>query len=199
MKIDDARALLSKYVTSNTLSRHCLTVSVVLEYWAKLLGEKDSEYWACVGLLHDIDFEQFPNEHCVKAKEILNDEKQNFSDITDDLIHSIQSHGWGICCDVEPTHKMEKVLFTIDELTGLIFACAMARPSRSVMDLEVKSVLKKFKTPAFAAGCSREVISKGMELIKAENPEFTDEAIINHCILAMRTRAVELGVGLLTF
>ena len=195
MKINDAHDLLLKYVTSPTLQRHCLTVSVVLKYWAESLGEPDPEFWECVGLLHDIDFEQFPDEHCKKAKDILESEKANFPEITDELIHAVQSHGWNICCDVQPVHKMEKVLYTIDELTGLIFACAMARPSRSVMDLEVKSVLKKFKTPAFAAGCSREVISNGMELMKAVIPAIDNNEIINRCILAMRTQASALGVG----
>lgn len=196
MKISDARALLSKYVTGMTLSRHSLTVSVVLKYWAEVLGENDVEFWECVGLLHDIDFEQFPSEHCVKAKEILESEKANYPDITDDLIHAVQSHGWNICSDVAPVHRMEKVLYTIDELTGLIFACAMARPSRSVMDMEVKSVVKKFKTPAFAAGCSREVMTNGMNMMKEAIPNLTDADIINNCILAMRSRAQELGVGM---
>lgn len=195
MKINDAHDLLLKYVTSPTLQRHCLTVSVVLKYWAESLGEPDPEFWECVGLLHDIDFEQFPDEHCKKAKDILESEKANFPEITDELIHAVQSHGWNICCDVQPVHRMEKVLYTIDELTGLIFACAMARPSRSVMDLEVKSVTKKFKTPAFAAGCNREVISNGMELMKAVIPAIDNNEIINRCILAMRTQASALGVG----
>lgn len=195
MKIKDAHELLSKYVTSNTLQRHCLTVSVVLKYWANLLGEPDCEFWESVGLLHDIDYEQFPNEHCKKAKEILEAEKTNYPDISNELIHAIQSHGWKICCDVAPVHIMEKILYTVDELTGLIFACAMARPSRSVMDLEVKSVMKKFKTPAFAAGCNREIITNGMELIKAEISNIDNNEIIQRCILAMRTNAPLLGVG----
>ena len=196
MKLSDAKKLLSEYVTSNTLQRHCLTVSVVLGYWANLLHEENVEFWECVGLLHDIDFEQYPDEHCVKAKDILEKEKANYPEITDELIHAVQSHGWEICCDVEPVHRMEKVLFTIDELTGLIFACAMARPSRSVMDMEVKSVMKKFKTPAFAAGCNRDVIKKGMSMMMDSIPDLTQEDIIQNCILAMRTRAGELGVGM---
>lgn len=195
MNIKDAQNLLSKYVTSTTLQRHCLTVSVVLKFWAESLDEEDPEFWECVGLLHDIDYEQFPDEHCIKAKDILEKEKSNFPDISDELIHAVQSHGWNICCDVQPVHRMEKVLYTIDELTGLIFACAMARPSRSVMDLEVKSVMKKFKTPAFAAGCNREVISNGMKLMEAVIPAVDDNEIIQRCILAMRTKAAALGVG----
>src|SRR5574344_3123491 len=195
MKIEDAQKLLSKYVTGETLLRHCKTVSVTMKYWAQLLGEKDPEFWECVGLLHDIDFEKYPTQHCVKAKDILESEKKNYlnsdgtSEITDAMIHAIQSHGWGICCDVEPKEKMEKVLYTVDELTGLIFACAMARPSKSVMDMEVKSVTKKFKTPSFAAGCSREVISKGAAMMGADLND-----VIADCIQAMRTRHEELGV-----
>ncbi|MCQ2580019.1 MAG: HD domain-containing protein [Treponemataceae bacterium] len=195
MKINEAHELLEKYVTSTTLQRHCLTVSVVMKYWAETLGEDNPEFWECVGLLHDIDYEQFPEKHCVKAKEILENEKANYPGISDELIHAVQSHGWNICCDVEPVHRMEKVLYTIDELTGLIFACAMARPSRSVMDLEVKSVTKKFKTQSFAAGCNREIITNGMNLMKSVIPDIDDDEIINRCILAMRTKAAILGVG----
>ena len=196
MKIEDAQNLLQKYVSSNTLQRHSKTVAVVLKYWAKFIKDPKPDFWECVGLLHDIDFEKFPEEHCKKAAEIFENEKANF-EITDELIHAVQSHGWNICCDVEPKSTMEIVLYTIDELTGLIFACAMARPSRSVMDLEAKSVIKKFKTPAFAAGCNREVIQNGMEMLKKEIPNLTDADIIQHCILAMRSHAAELGVGMI--
>lgn len=189
MKINEAKELLSKYVTGATLTRHCKTVSCAMRFWAEKLGEADPEFWECVGLLHDIDFEQFPNEHCVQAKNILEKEKSNYPSITDEMIHAIQSHGWNICCDVKPESQMEKVLYTVDELTGLIFACAMARPSKSVMDMEVKSVTKKFKTPAFAAGCNREVIKSGAEMMGVELNE-----IIEGCIQAMRTRHEELGV-----
>lgn len=197
MKIEDAQNLLAKYVTSNTLQRHCKTVSVVLKYWAKYIKDPNPEFWECAGLLHDIDYEKYPDEHCVKAAEIFAEEKANFEGITDELVHAVQSHGWNICCDVSPSNTMEKILYTIDELTGLIFACAMARPSHSVMDMEAKSVVKKFKTPAFAAGCNRDVISAGMEMMKAEIPELTDADIIQHCILAMRGNAAELGVGMI--
>src|SRR5574344_76826 len=189
MKIEDAQKLLSKYVTGETLLRHCKTVSVTMKYWAELLGEKDPEFWECVGLLHDIDFEKYPTQHCVKAKDILEEEKKNFPGITDEMIHAIQSHGWNICCDVKPESQMEKVLYTVDELTGLIFACAMARPSKSVMDMEVKYVTKKFKTPSFAAGCSREVISKGAAMMNADLND-----VIADCIQARRARHEELGV-----
>ena len=195
MKIEQAKELLLKYVKGETLVRHCTTVSVAMKYWAELLGESDPEFWECVGMLHDIDFELYPNEHCIKAKDILEKEKPNYPDgnggslITDEMIHAIQSHGWKICCDVEPTAQMEKVLFTVDELTGLIFACAMARPSKSVMDMELKSVTKKYKTLNFAAGCNREVISEGAKMMGRE----LDDVIWN-CVLAMRTQHEALGV-----
>ncbi len=189
MKVEDAKKLLAEYVTGETLNRHSRTVSAVMRYWAEKLGEPDPEFWECVGLLHDIDFERYPEQHCVKAKEILEAEKAQFPGITDELIHAVQSHGWGICCDVEPAVPMDKVLFTVDELTGLIFACAMARPSKSVMDMELKSVSKKFRTPAFAAGCNREVILKGAQMMGRDLNE-----VIEQCILAMRGRHEELGV-----
>jgi predicted hydrolase (HD superfamily) len=195
MKKEHAEKLLAEYVTGTTLLRHCRTVSAAMRYFAEKYGERDPEFWECVGLLHDIDFEKYPDAHCVKAKDILESEKKNYlnsdgtSEITDEMIHAIQSHGWGICCNVEPEERMEKVLYTVDELTGLIFACAMARPSKSVMDMEVKSVTKKFKTPSFAAGCSREVISKGAAMMNADLND-----VIADCIQAMRARHEELGV-----
>lgn len=194
MKIQDAQNLLAKYVTGATLLRHCKTVACVMNYFARKEGE-DAEFWESVGLLHDIDFEKYPEQHCVKAKDILESEKPNYPDgaggsqITDELIHAVQSHGWNICCDVEPTLKMEKYLYAADELTGLIFACAMARPSKSVCDMEVKSVTKKFKTKAFAAGCNREVIQKGADMLGMPLAD-----LIEGCILAMRERHEELGV-----
>ncbi|MDR3284297.1 MAG: HDIG domain-containing protein [Treponema sp.] len=189
MKFTDAQALLDKYVNGETLKRHCLTVAVALEYWAREYGEADPETWRCVGLLHDIDFELYPKEHCVKAKEILEAEKANFPGLTDSMIHAILSHGWKLCNDVEPVSQMEKTLYTVDELTGLIYACALMRPSKSVMDMEVKSVLKKFKTPAFAAGCNRDVISEGATLMGMDL-----NRVIEKTILAMRTEAAALGV-----
>jgi predicted hydrolase (HD superfamily) len=166
-----------------------------MRHYAEQLGEKDPEFWECVGLLHDLDFEQYPAEHCIKVKEILEKEKPNYPDgkggslITDQMIHAIQSHGWKLCCDVQPELMMEKVLYTIDELTGLIYACAMARPSKSVMDMEVKSVTKKFKSKGFAAGCNRDVISEGAQMMGSDLKD-----IIQNCITAMRSRHEELGV-----
>ena len=201
MTITEAQKLLDKYVTGSTLRRHCLTVSAVMGYWAEQEGE-DSEFWQVTGLLHDLDFEKYPEQHCVKVKEILESERDSFPAISDDLIHAIQSHGWKLCCDVEPVTRMEKVLYTIDELTGLIFACAMARPSKSVMDMELKSVTsksvmdmelksvtKKFKTPAFAAGCNRDVIKEGSQMLGMELND-----VILRCLEGMRSRHEELGV-----
>lgn len=187
MKPETAYELLTKYVKGETLLRHCKTVGVAMKYFAEKYGE-DPEYWESVGILHDIDFEVKPESHCIECVNIFNSEKANYPEITDDIIHAVQSHGFGICNDVEPVHKMEKVLFTVDELTGLIFACAMARPSKSVMDMELKSVTKKFKDKAFAAGCSRDVIRKGAEMMGVELNE-----IIQDCILAMRTKHEEIG------
>ena len=188
MKYADAETLLKKYVSGETLLRHSKTVSVAMKYFAQKAGESDPEFWECVGLLHDIDFEKYPDQHCIKCKDIFEAEKANFPDITDELVHAVQSHGWKLCCDVEPTSYMEKVLYTVDELTGLIFACAMARPSKSVTDMEVKSVTKKFKTLAFAAGCNREVIKEGAAMM---GKELND--VIQDCILAMRTEHEACG------
>ncbi|MDR3112862.1 MAG: HD domain-containing protein [Endomicrobium sp.] len=189
MKFENAQNLLAKYVKSKTLLRHSLTVAYVLEYFAKELGQQCPQLWKSVGLLHDIDFELYPNEHCIKAKEILNYEKQNFPELTDEIIHAVLSHGYNIVNSVEPVSQMEKVLYAIDELTGLIFACAMARPSKSVNDLEVKSVMKKFKTPSFAANCNREVIINGAKMLGDDL-----EKIIEKTILAMRSHSQEIGV-----
>jgi putative nucleotidyltransferase with HDIG domain len=189
MKFADAEVLLGKYVKGETLLRHCLTVAVVLEYWAKEFGEADPETWRCIGFLHDIDFELYPNEHCIKAKEILEAEKANFPELTDEIIHAVLSHGWKLCNDVEPVSRMEKTLYAVDELTGLIYACAMMRPSKSVMDMEVKSVTKKFKTLNFAAGCNRDVITEGVALMGLDL-----NTVIEKTIAAMRTEAAALGV-----
>jgi predicted hydrolase (HD superfamily) len=189
MQFIDAKTLLKKYVKGETLLRHSLTVAVVMEFWAKELGENDPETWKCVGMLHDIDFELYPREHCVKAQKILAAEQANYPGLTDDMIHAVLSHGWKLCSDVEPVVKMEKVLYTVDELTGIIYACALMRPSKSVMDMEVKSVTKKFKAPAFAAGCNREVILAGAAMLGMEL-----SGVIDRTIRAMRSDAAALGV-----
>ena len=155
-----ALAALRKYNKEPFHLQHALTVEGVMRWYARQLGHGDeADFWATVGLLHDIDFEQWPEQHCVKAPELLQE-----AGCGEDLIHAVCSHGYGICCDVEPTEEMEKVLFAADELTGLIGAAALMRPSKSVQDMELKSLKKKYKDKKFAAGCSREVIERGAEL-----------------------------------
>ena len=156
---EEAYTLLRKYNKEAFHIQHALTVEGVLRWFAKDLGYgEDEEYWAITGLLHDIDFELYPEEHCKKAPELLKD-----GGVGEDMIYSICSHGYEICCDVEPQHEMEKVLFAADELTGLIWSAALMRPSKSVMDMELKSLKKKFKDKRFAAGCSRDVIKTGAD------------------------------------
>ncbi len=160
---DDAFELLKKYNKDPFHIQHALTVEAVMKWYAKELGySAEEEHWGIVGLLHDIDFELYPNEHCRKAPELLREGGDS-----DDIIHSVCSHGYGITVgngttiDVEPTLEMEKVLFAADELTGLIWAAALMRPSKSTKDMELKSLKKKYKSKGFAAGCSREVIERG--------------------------------------
>ena len=156
-----ALATLREYNKEPFHIQHALTVEGVMRWYANELGYGDeADFWATAGLLHDIDFEMWPEEHCVKAPELLKK-----AGCGDDLIHAVCSHGYGLCCDVEPEHEMEKVLYAADELTGLIGAAALMRPSKSVKDMEVKSVKKKYKDKKFAAGCSRAVIEQGAELL----------------------------------
>ena len=156
---EEALELLRKYNQESFHIQHGLTVEKTMRWFANELGYGDeADYWAITGLLHDIDFEQYPEEHCVKAPELLRE-----AGVGEDMIHSICSHGYGICCDVEPELEMEKVLFAADELTGLIGAAALMRPSKSVQDMEVSSVKKKFKDKRFAAGCSRDIIREGAQ------------------------------------
>ena len=157
----DALALLRRYNREPFHLRHALTVESVMRWMAADQGYgDDADFWATVGLLHDVDFELYPEEHCRKAPELLRE-----GGAEEALIHAVCSHGYGLCCDVKPEHTMEKVLFAVDELTGLIGAAALMRPSKSVMDMEVSSVKKKFKDKAFAAGCSRDVITQGAEAL----------------------------------
>ncbi len=154
---EKAWELLKKYNQDPFHLRHALTVEAVMGWYAEALGyEADKDFWSTVGLLHDVDFENWPEQHCVKAPELLQE-----IGASDELIHAVCSHGYGLCCDVEPVHPMEKILFTVDELTGLIGAAALMRPSKSTKDMEVSSLKKKFKDKKFAAGCSREVIERG--------------------------------------
>lgn len=160
---NDAFALLKKYNKDPFHIQHALTVEAVMKWYANELGYgEDAEYWGIVGLLHDIDFELYPAEHCLRAPKLLKE-----GGVSDDIIHAVCSHGYGITVecgttiDVEPVHEMEKVLFAADELTGLIWAAALMRPSKSAKDMELKSLKKKYKSKGFAAGCSREVIERG--------------------------------------
>ncbi|MBE5778012.1 MAG: hydrolase [Clostridiales bacterium] len=155
----EALELLKKYNKEPFHIQHALTVEGVMRYFAETLGyENEADDWALVGLLHDVDFELYPEEHCLKAPEMLKEIGAN-----DDFIHAVCSHAYGLCCDVKPELEMEKVLFAADELTGLIGAAALMRPSKSVDDMEVSSIKKKFKDKKFAAGCSRDVIRQGAE------------------------------------
>lgn len=174
---DEALKLLKKYNKEDFHILHSKTVSLVMEYFAKELGyESEAEYWKIVGLLHDIDFELYANEHCKKAVEILSKEG-----VDNDIIHSVCSHGYGICSDIEPIDEMEKVLYATDELTGLIGAVVRMRPSKSAMDLEVSSLKKKFKDKKFAAGCSRDVIRNGADMLG-----WTLDELFERTIMAMR-------------
>jgi len=159
MDRERAYCLLLQYNKEPFHIQHAVTVEEVMKWYARTLGY-DENFWGIVGLLHDLDFEMYPQEHCVKVAEILSAEGY-----ADDVIRAICSHGYGVMVDVKPEHEMEKVLFAVDELTGLIGAAALMRPSKSVSDMELKSVKKKFKDKAFAAGCSREIISQGAEML----------------------------------
>lgn len=170
----EAVDLLKKYNKEPFHILHGLTVEGVMRWYAQQLGyENEIEYWGVVGLLHDIDFEMWPEEHCVKAQELLKE-----ANISDDMIYSICSHGYGICVDMEPKHIMEKVLFATDELTGLIGAAARMRPSKSVADMEISSLKKKFKDKKFAAGCSRDVIKQGAEMLGWSLDELLEKTIM---------------------
>ena len=156
---EQAMALLKEYNKEPFHIQHSLTVEGVMRWYANDLGfGGDADFWATVGLLHDIDFEMWPDEHCKKAPELLRP-----AGVGEDMVHAIVSHAYGLCSDVAPEHQMEKVLFAVDELTGLIGAAALMRPSKSVMDMEVSSIKKKFKDKKFAAGCSRDVIQQGAD------------------------------------
>ena len=168
---EEAWKLLNEYNKSDALLKHGLAVEGVMRHFAEINGE-DTEKWGVIGLLHDLDYEMYPEKHCVKTAEIMRE-----NDVDEDYIHAVCSHGWGLCCDVEPVEKMEKVLYTIDELTGLINAACLMRPSKSVLDIEVKSVKKKFKSSGFAAGVNREVIQKGCDMIGLSLDDVIKETI----------------------
>ncbi|MCI5567151.1 MAG: hydrolase [Veillonellaceae bacterium] len=187
---DEAFELLKKYNKEPFHIQHGLTVSGVMRWFAQEEGfGDDAEYWAIVGLLHDIDFELYPDEHCKKAPDLLKN-----AGVGDDMIHSICSHGYGICVDIKPEHQMEKVLFAADELTGLIGAAALMRPSKSVQDMELKSIKKKFKDKRFAAGCSRDVIKQGAEMLGWELTELMQKTLD-----AMKSCEAEIAAKMETY
>ena len=171
---EQAMELLQKYNKEEFHLRHALTVEGVMRWYANDLGfGEDADFWAMCGLLHDIDYEIWPEEHCKKAPELLAE-----IDAPDDMVHAICSHGYGIVSDVEPTHLMEKVLFAADELTGLIWSAALMRPSKSCKDMELKSLKKKFKDKRFAAGCDRDIIRTGCERLGWEMDELMEKTIL---------------------
>ncbi len=184
-----ALALLRKYNTEPFHLQHALTVEAVMRWYAQDLGYgEDADFWAAVGLLHDVDFEKWPEEHCKKAPELLAE-----INCSEELVRAVCSHGYGICSDIEPTHEMEKVLYAADELTGLISAAARMRPSKSVSDMEVPSLKKKFKDKKFAAGCSRDVIKDG-----AERLGWPLETLMEKTIQAMRASEAQVAAELVS-
>ena len=175
---EEAFNLLKEYNKDSFHIKHALTVEGVMKYFAEKLGYgEQKEFWGIVGLLHDLDFEKYPEEHCIKEQEIMKEKG-----IDEKIIHATASHGYNLTVDIKPEHEMEKILYATDELTGLIGAVAIMRPSKSVQDLELKSVKKKFKNEKFAAGCSRKVIEDGAEMLGWELDKLIEETI-----LAMRT------------
>ncbi len=179
----DALALLKTYNQSESLIKHAYAVEGVMRYMARKYGE-DEDTWGVVGLIHDLDYEQFPDQHCKKTEEIL---KEN--NWPDDLIRAVVSHGWGICTDVEPQTTMEKVLYAVDELTGLVTTSALVRPTKSVMDMKAKSVKKKWKDKRFAAKVDRSIIQNGADMLGVELGE-----LITDTIMGMRSVAAEIGL-----
>jgi putative nucleotidyltransferase with HDIG domain len=181
---EEAWELLKKHNKNDALLKHALAVEAVMAHFAWLLKEEEPEKWRVIGLIHDLDYEKYPEEHCIKTRELLEEEGW-----PEDYIKAVQSHGWKICTDVEPVEKMEKVLYTIDELTGLITATALMRPSRSIMDLTAKSVKKKWKQKSFAAGVNREIIEEGAQLLGMDLM-----SIIEETIRGMQNVAAELDL-----
>jgi putative nucleotidyltransferase with HDIG domain len=181
---DEAFALLSQFTKNEALVKHGLAVEAIMRHFARTFGE-DEEAWGIVGLVHDIDYEQYPDQHCAMSRKILSD-----NNWPEEYIRAVVSHGWGMFTDAEPQTNMEKVLYAVDELSGLIIAAALVRPSRSLMDLEPSSVKKKWKDKAFAAGVDRSIIERGAAMLKMELPD-----LIRETILAMRPIEKELGLG----
>ncbi|MFC1982898.1 HD domain-containing protein [Chloroflexota bacterium] len=180
---DESLSLLREFNENESLLKHAYSVEGVMRYIARKRGE-DEEKWGIVGLMHDLDYERFPEQHCEKSREILKER-----DWPEEYIRAIVSHGWGICSNIEPQTEMEKVLYTVDELAGLITAVAIIRPSKSVADLEVKSVMKKWKDKSFAAGVNRSVIEKGTEILGVELRD-----LVTDVIMGMREVADRIGL-----
>lgn len=188
---EQAMGLLRKYNTEPFHIQHALTVEGVMRWFAQESGE-DADFWGLCGLLHDVDFEKWPEQHCQKAPELLAEVNASA-----EMVHAICSHGYGICCDVEPTAQMEKILFAADELTGLIGAAARMRPSKSVMDMELSSLKKKFKDKKFAAGCSRDVIRTGAERLGWSLDELMEKTILamRSCEASVAKEMEEMGIA----
>jgi len=182
--MEEAQKLLEEYNQDAFHLKHAKIVSGVMGYFAKEYDPENVEFWKVVGLLHDLDFEQYPEQHCIKEQEIM-----RARGLDEGLIHAVASHGYGITVDIKPEHIMEKILYATDELTGLIGAVALMHPSKSVRGMQLKSVKKKFKTPSFAAGCSREVIQKGADMLG-----WTLDELITRTIEAMQPLCDELGI-----
>lgn len=184
MTREEAWALLTEFNQEPFHLQHAITVGKVMRWYAQQLGyEADADFWEIVGLLHDLDFEQFPQEHCIRSQQIMRERG-----VPEQIIHATASHGYGLCCDIEPEHEMEKVLYASDELTGLIGAAALMRPSKSVQDMELSSLKKKFKDKKFAAGCSRDVIRQGAERLGWEL-----DTLLDRTLQAMRACEAEVA------
>ncbi len=180
---EEAFSLLKQYNQNESLIKHALAVEGVMRYFARKRGE-DEDKWGTIGLIHDLDYEKFPEQHCRKTEEILRE-----NNWPEDYIRAVVSHGWGICSDVKPESELEKVLFTIDELTGLVVTTALVRPSKSVLDVKTKSVKKKWKDKRFAAGVDRSIIEKGAAMLGMELSD-----VISDTIMGMREVAEEIGL-----
>jgi len=180
---EEAYQLLTEYNKSDSLIKHALAVEGVMRYFARKRGE-DEEKWGVIGLVHDLDYEKFPDEHCHKSEEILKEKGW-----PEEYIRAVVSHGWGLCSEIEPKTELEKVLYTIDELTGLVVTTALVRPSKSVMDVKVKSVKKKWKDKRFAAGVDRSIIEKGADMLGTELSD-----ILADTIAGMQEVAEEIGL-----
>lgn len=180
---EEALNLLHRYNDTDSLRKHAYAVEGVMRYIARKYGE-DEEKWGVIGLVHDLDYERYPDQHCTKTREILEQEGW-----PEEYVRAVVSHGWGMCSDVEPRTVLEKTLYAVDELTGLVSANAMVRPSRSVMDMTVKSVKKKWKTATFAAGVDRSIIQKGADMLGVDVSELIEDAI-----MGMREVAEEIGL-----